>query len=45
MAAQLALKGNVRTLGESGDERSQPPERDTSMPLGAGFSSSGVILP
>src|SRR5262245_13234063 len=43
--AQFPLDGDVSTLGEVAGEVSQFPEGDASMPLGAGFPSSGVILP
>ena len=44
VAAQFPLDGNVGALGESGDELSQPPEGDASMPVRARFPRSGVIL-
>ncbi len=45
VAAQFAFDGNVGAFGESGDELSQPPEGNASMPVRARFPRSGVILP
>ena len=45
VATEFALDGHMRALGEGAGKIGQSPEGDASMPLGARFPGSGVILP
>jgi hypothetical protein len=45
MAAEFALDGHMGTFGESAGEIGEFPEGHASMPLGARFPGSGIVLP
>lgn len=43
--AEFTLDGHMRAFGEGGGEISQFPEGHASMPIGARFPGSGIVLP
>lgn len=45
VAAEFTLDGHMRAFGEGGGEISQFPEGHASMPIGARFPGSGIVLP
>ena len=45
MAAEFALDGHMGALGEGAGEIGEFPEGHASMPLGARFPGSGIVLP
>src|SRR5450759_4128302 len=45
VAAEFTLDGHMRAFGEGGGEISQFPEGHATMPLGARFPGSNIVLP